>query len=260
MKKNNTTNTTTTNNANNKEDKGMKKMSVFTAFRLSGYALGYSITTVRLNAKEIGRKVKESACGEAFATGYAEAEDKATERFYEKCAKKAEKKQKKADEKAAEEALNEMFESMMDDEEEEEIEESTSSNWVNPVFEQIFAQYEGFNEPVETRYVSKSMCNQDMLAYFMNKENGWHLAFDDGCIPGAQQYVRTVCDASIQRAYVFQNAKDAAKYIPAGYCTKLVLKGTNTIVGLEYPEYGDGTVIDLFDNGFIVSTRIHDEN
>ena len=250
MKKNNTTNTTTTNNNTNKEDKGMKKMSVFTAFRISGYALGYSVTTVKLNAKEIGRKVKESACGEAFATGYAEAEDKATERFYEKCAKKAEKKQKKADEKAAEEALNEMFESMMDDEEEEEIEESTPKK-SNPKV----APHLG---PVENRIADKSLLGQNMMDYFMAKENGWHLAFDDETIIGAVQYAKTSSKVTKEgnyvelskKAYVFQEGAEIAKHIPNGWNVRYYLKGTSTIVAFEYP---DGTRVDLFDNGFIVT-------
>jgi len=222
----NAMNNTMNNAMNNKEEKGMKKINIFlTACRCTGYALGYSVTTVRLNTRELGRKIKESACGESFATGYAEAEDKATEHFYEKCAKKTEKKQDKAEEKAANQALDEMFENMMDTEE-EQVEEPAPKN-------------------IETREAKTSLLGQDMLSWFMDKNHGWHLTFDDTSIVGAAQY----CNGN-QRAYVFQEGSVISQYIPTGYCTKYILNGTNTVVALEYT---DGTRIDLFDNGFIVT-------
>lgn len=225
---NNTMNNAMNNNTN-KEDKGMKKVNVFlTACKYTGYALGYSVTTAKLNTKELGRKIKASACGEAFVTGYAEAEDKATERFYEKCAKKKEKRQQKADEKAANEALDEMFESMMDTEE-EQVEEPAPKN----------------NVTVETKEAKTSLLGQDMMAWFMDKNHGWHLTFDDASIVGASQYCK-----DNQRAYVFQEGAVISQYIPTGYCVKHVLKDSNKIVALEY---SSGMRIDLFDNGFIVT-------
>lgn len=232
MKKNNTIINNNTNN--NKEDKGMgtmKKIMSGLAFgwHMAGYGTGYSVTTTKLYAKELGDKVKATKAVAIFADGYSEGSDKATENYYDKKLKKATKVREKADEKAAEEAINEMFENMMDTEEEEQVEESAPKS----------------NVTVETKEAETSLLGQDMLAWFMDKNNGWHLTFGDTSIIGAMQY----CNNN-RTAYVFHEGAVISQHIPTGYCTKYVLKNSNKIVALEY---SDGRRIDLFDNGFIMT-------
>lgn len=230
MKKNNIMINNNTNN--NKKDKGMSTMKSIVkglafGWHMAGYGTGYSVTTAKLHTKELSDKVKATKVVTIFTNGYVEGSDKATENYYEKKTEKRAKAQAKADEKAAEAALDEMYESMMNTEEEEQIEEPAPK------------------VTVETKEASKSLLGQDMLAYFMNAGNNWRLTFNDASITGATQY----CNGN-KTAYVFQKGAVISQYIPTGYCVKYVLKGTSTIVALEYP---DGTRIDLFDNWFIVT-------
>lgn len=192
-------------------------------WHMAGYGTGYSVTTAKLHTKELSDKVKATKVVTIFTNGYVEGSDKATENYYEKKTEKRAKAQAKADEKAANEALDEMFESMMDNE--EQVEEPAPKN------------------NVETREASVSLLGQNMLDYFMNKN--WQMTFNDASIIGATQFCR-----DNQRAYVFQKGAVISQHIPTGYCTKYVLKNNNKIVALEY---ADGTRIDLFDNGFIVT-------
>lgn len=230
MKKNNTMINNNTNN--NKEENGMgtmKKIMSGLAFgwRMAGYGTGYSVTTAKLHTKELCDKVRGTKVVTTFADGYSEGSDKATENYYEKKTEKRAKAQAKADEKAANEALDEMFENMMDTE--EQVEKPAPKN----------------NVTIETKEAKTSLLGQDMLAWFMDKNNGWHLTFGDTSIIGAMQY----CNNN-KTAYVFQEGAVISQHIPNGYCTKYVLKDSNKIVALEY---SDGTRIDLFDNGFIVT-------
>ena len=235
MKKNNTMINNNTNN--NKEDKGMSTMKSIAkglafGWHMAGYGTGYSVTTAKLHTKELCDKVRGTKVIATFADGYAEGSDKAVENYYDKKAKADAKAKAKADEKAAEAALDEMFENMMDDmndedEEDEQVEEPTPKNNV-----------------VETKEAKTSLLGQDMLAWFMDKNHGWHLVYDNASIVGAMQY----SDSNNRRAYVFQEGAVISQYIPTGYCTKYVCN--NKIVALEY---SDGRRIDLFDNGFIVT-------
>ena len=221
MKKNNVTTT------NIGTMKNIVKGIAF-GWRMAGYGTGYSVTTAKLHTKELCDKVRGTNVVATFADGYAEASDKAVENYYDKKAKADAKAKAKADEKAANDALDEMFESMMDTEEEveEQVEEPAPKSNV-----------------VETREAKTSLLGQDMLAWFMDKNHGWHLVYDDASIVGAMQY----SDGN-RKAYVFQDGAVISQYIPTGYCTKYVCN--NTIVALEY---SDGRRIDLFDNGFIVT-------
>lgn len=197
-------------------------------WRMSGYGTGYAVTTAKLHTKELCDKVKATKVVTTFADGYSDGSDKATWDYYARKAKAYAKAQDKADEKAAEEAIDEMFKNMMDTEEEveEQVEEPAPKNNV-----------------VETKEAKTSLLGQDMLAWFMDKNHGWHLVYDDASIVGAMQY----SDGN-RKAYVFQDGAVISQHIPTGYCTKYVCN--NTIVALEY---SDGRRIDLFDNGFIVT-------